>query len=315
MKAALPVLLAIAALVPFALHSQFLIDIAMLTAISAALGQAWNLVGGFGGLTSFGHVAFFGFGAYAAAILQIRYGANPWLGLPLGALLGGGVGAAMGWAAFRAGLRGSYFALATLAMAEAFRILANSLTYTHAGLGLLVPLRVGLANFQFADRRFSYGLALILVLLTAGAARWLTRSRFGAQLIAVRENEDAARALGVKVVRTKTCWPSPLSGSGDGAGRRRSMRRHTSMSIPNIAFGTERSVEMLLVAMIGGRGHRRWGLSSAPSCCTRVADTSATSGSIVPGLAPMLYGVVLLADHCSSFPAGSRALRGRVARG
>ena len=290
MKAALPVLLAIAALVPFALHSQFLIDIAMLTAISAALGQAWNLVGGFGGLTSFGHVAFFGFGAYAAAILQIRYGANPWLGLPLGALLGGGVGAAMGWAAFRAGLRGSYFALATLAMAEAFRILANSLTYTHAGLGLLVPLRVGLANFQFADRRFSYGLALILVLLTAGAARWLTRSRFGAQLIAVRENEDAARALGVKVLRTKVLALA-LSGSLTALGG--VLYTQTYLYIdPNIAFGSERSVEMLLVAMIGGAGTVLGPILGAV-VLHLVADTSRVWID-VPGFAPMLYGVVLL---------------------
>ncbi len=290
MRHGVAVLLVVAALVPFTLRSQFLVDVAMLTAISAALGQAWNLVGGFGGLTSFGHVAFFGFGAYGAAILQIRYGVNPWLGLPLGAVLGGAVGAAIGWASFRAGLRGSYFALATLAMAEAFRILANSLDYTHAGLGLLVPLRVGPANFQFADRRASYGLALALVLLTLAAARWLTRSRFGAQLVAVRENEDAARALGVKVLRTKVLALA-LSGSLTALGG--VLYTQTYLYIdPNIAFGPERSVEMLLVAMIGGAGTVIGPVLGAVALHL-VADTSRVWID-VPGFAPMLYGVVLL---------------------
>ncbi len=290
MRRAVAALLAVAALVPFALHSQFLVDIAMLTAISAALGQAWNLIGGFGGLTSFGHVVFFGVGAYGAAILQTRYGVNPWFGLPLGAVLGGAVGAAIGWASFRAGLRGSYFALATLAIAEAFRILANSLDYTHAGLGLLVPLRIGVANFQFADRRVSYGLALGLVLLTLGAASWLTSSRFGAQLIAVRENEDAARALGVKVLRTKILALA-LSGSLTALGG--VLYTQTYLYIdPDIAFGADRSVEMLLVAMIGGAGTVLGPIVGAVALHL-VADTSRIWIN-VPGFAPMLYGVVLL---------------------
>ena len=249
MKHALPAALVILAFVPFALDSQFLVNLAMLTAVSAALGQAWNIAGGFGGLTSFGHAAFFGFGAYGAAILQTRYGLNPWLGLPLGALLGAAVGAVVGWASFRAGLRGSYFALATLAIAEAFRILANSIDFTRAGLGILVPLRIDPANFQFADRRASYALALALVALSVAVASWMTRSRFGAQLVAVRENEDAARALGVKVLRTKVLALS-ISGSITALGG--VLYTQTYLYIdPNIAFGLDRSVDMLLVAMIG----------------------------------------------------------------
>ncbi len=290
MRFGVPAALVVLALLPFALHSQFLVDVAMLTAISAALGQAWNIVGGFGGLTSFGHAAFFGFGAYGAAILQTRYGVNPWFGLPLGALLGGVVGAAMGWASFRAGLRGSYFALATLAMAEAFRILANSLDFTHAGLGLLVPLKIAPGNFQFADRRVFYALALALVLLTVAVAWWLTRSRFGAQLIAVRENEDAARALGVQVLRTKV---TALAISGSLTAIAGVLYTQTYLYIdPNIAFGSERSVEMLLVAMIGGAGTVMGPLLGAIALHL-VADTSRTWIN-VPGFAPMLYGVVLL---------------------
>jgi len=287
---ALPIALVILALLPFALESQFLVNLAMLTAVSAALGQAWNIAGGFGGLTSFGHAAFFGFGAYGAAILQTRYGANPWLGLPLGALLGAVVGALVGWASFRAGLRGSYFALATLAIAEAFRILANSIDFTRAGLGILVPLRIDFANFQFADRRAPYALALALVALSIAVAFWMTRSRFGAQLVAVRENEDAARALGVKVLRTKVMALS-ISGSLTALGG--VLYAQTYLYIdPSIAFGLERSVEMLLVAMIGGAGTVLGPVLGA-IVLHLVADTSRTLIN-VPGFAPMLYGVVLL---------------------
>jgi len=215
---------------------------------------------------------------------------NPGLGLPLGALLGAAVGAVVGWASFRAGLRGSYFALVTLAVAEAFRILASSLGLTRAGLGILVPLRVDPANFQFADRRAPYALALALVLLSVGVASWMTRSRFGAHLVAVRENEDAASALGVKVLRTKVAALS-ISGSLTALGG--VLYTQTYLYIdPNIAFGSERSVEMLLVAMVGGAGTVLGPVVGAIALHL-VADTSRTLIN-VPGFAPMLYGVVLL---------------------
>ena len=284
-------LLCVLALAPFALASQALVNLALLTAVSAALGQAWNIAGGFGGLTSFGHAAFFGLGAYAAAILQTRYGLSPWLGLPAAALLGGGVGYAMGVAAFRAGLRGSYFALITLAFAEAFRVLANSLELTQGGLGILIPLQPGLARFQFADRRTSYALALAFLALTIAAALWLRRSRFGAQLAAVREAEDAARALGIDPVRTKA-RALALSGALTALGGVLYAQTYLYVD-PSTAFGAERSVEMLLVAMVGGAGTVLGPVLGAV-VLHAIADSSRALVD-TPGFAPMLYGVVLLA--------------------
>ena len=262
----------------------------MLTAVSALLGQGWNIAGGFGGLTSFGHAMFFGVGAYAAAILQTRYGLNPWLGLPAAAALGFTLGGVVGWAAFRAGLRGSYFALATLAVAEALRILANSLDYTQAGRGILVPLRVAAGNFQFDDRRASYALALALAVLASLVAWWLTQSRFGARLVAVRENEDAARALGVGALRTKALALA-LSGALTALGGVLYAQTYLYVD-PTIAFGAERSVEMLLVAIVGGAGTVLGPVLGA-IVLHLVAD-SARSLVDAPGVAPMLYGVILL---------------------
>lgn len=281
------VLLAVA---PFVAGSQFLVNLAMLTAVSAALGQAWNIAGGYGGLTSFGHAAFFGLGAYAAAILQTRFGVNPWFGLPVGAGLGFVAGGVVGWAAFRARLRGSYFALATLAVAEALRILANSLDFTRAGQGILVPLHVAAGNFQFDDRLASYALALGLALAATCVAAWLERSRFGARLIAVRENEAAARALGVAALRTKVL---ALAISGALTALAGVLYTQTYLYVdPGIAFGAERSVEMLLVAIVGGAG-TVWGPVLGAVVLHAIADT-ARSFIALPGAAPMLYGVILL---------------------
>jgi len=220
MRRALPMLVLLAAALPFAVGSAFLLNLATLAALSAALAQAWNISGGFGGLTSFGHVAFFGLGAYAAALLQLRLGWNAWLGLPVAALAGGLAGWVIGLCAFRAGLRGSYFALVTLAVAEIFRIGATSLEVTGGGSGVLLKLAPGVGNFQFTDRRLSYAASLALLALATAIVRWLMGSRFGARLVAIRENEDAARALGVGSVRVKAqalALSGALTALGGGA--------------------------------------------------------------------------------------------------
>ncbi len=277
------------ALIPFGLSSQFLVNLAMLTLFSAFLGQAWNIAGGFGGLTSFGHAAFFGLGAYSAAILSIQ-GISAWFALPLAALLGGAAGAAIGFASFRAGLRGSYFALVTLAFAEAFRVLATSSEWTRGGQGINIPLNLGFENFQFSDRKASYAVILTLLVLVMAFAAWLRGARFGARLAAVRENEDAARALGVDIVRTKT---TALAISGAITALGGVVYAQTYLFVdPLIAFGVERSVEMLLVVMIGGAGSV-WGPVFGAIALHLVADTARIWIS-TPGFAPMLYGIVLL---------------------
>ena len=308
MRRGLPVLVVLLAVAPLALPSQFLVNLAMLTAFSALIGQGWNISGGFAGLTSFGHAVFFGIGAYAAAILQTRWGINPWFGLPVSAVLGAAAGAAIGWASFRAGLRGSYFALVTLAFSEVFRIAANSAGITRGGLGILIPLRPGFTNFQFSDRRASYLVALALLSVAMAVAFWLRRSRFGARLVALRENEDAAAALGINLVRTKT-QALALSGAITATGG--VLYAQTFLYVdPSIAFGVERSVEMLLVVMIGGAG-TVWGPVLGAVALHLIEDSS-RSLIDTPGFAPMLYGVVLLAI-IAFLPGGIAGIRKRHA--
>ena len=223
----------------------------MLTAISAALGQAWNITGGFGGLTSFGHAAFFGFGAYGAAILQHPVPVlNPWFGsCPLGADAGRRWGQAMGWASFRAGLRGSYFALATLAFAEAFRVIANSAGLhprragpcQHRRLHIREPPRICSLGTVADFLRGSCSSCLVLADGLRGlASAWLTRSRFGAQLIAAlgAKTRTQPRALGRRISSApRTSPPSRLSGGLTALGGVVYAQTYLYVD-PSIAFGS-----------------------------------------------------------------------------
>ncbi len=231
---------------------SYFINLGILILFTAYIGQSWNISGGFAGLNSFGHVVFFGTGAYTSAILQVSYGWNPWLAWPMAAAMGGIVGCVVGVLSFRAGLRGSYFALVTLAFAEVFRILSNSVSFTNGGLGLLIKARPDPLNLQFREPIWFYYIALAMCLFSLLIAWNLTRCRFGARLVAIRENEDAARALGINVFREKVKVLS-LSGALGAAGGSFYMQKYLYID-PWIAFGVDKSVEMLLVSMVGGAG-------------------------------------------------------------
>src|SRR5690606_13497131 len=196
-------LLLVALVYPFVVTSNYALDVGMLILFTAFLGQSWNIAGGFAGLLSFGHTIFFGIGAYCSAIMVATYGINPWMAWMLAIAFGAALGAIIGYLSFRFGLRGSYFALITLAFAEMFRVLADSSPITRGGLGILIPVKQGANQLQFADPRAFYFLALLLCLIGLGLAYWLKSSRFGARLEAIRENEDAARALGIHVLKEK----------------------------------------------------------------------------------------------------------------
>ena len=210
-------LLLLALAFPWVFPSAFMVNFGVLALFYAFIGQAWNIAGGFAGQLSFGHVVFFGAGAYASTILQMRFGFNPWMGLPASALAGALVGWVIAMLSFRAGLKGSYFALITLAFAEVLRIVANSVDITGGGLGMLIPAKPSAANFQFPERIGFYYLILALTALSVLLALWLKRSRFGAQLAAIRENEDAARALGIDTY-TEKVKVMMLSGAMAGVG-------------------------------------------------------------------------------------------------
>ena len=282
--------LAVAIAFPFVFPSSFMVNFGVLALFYAFIGQSWNISGGFAGQLSFGHVAFFGVGAYAATIVQLRFGLSPWLGLPVAALAGALVGGVIAGLSFRAGLKGSYFALITLAFAEVLRIVSNSIGITGGGLGMLIPLKVGSENFQFAERSGFYFLILVMAAASVALAEWLQRSRFGAQLAAIRENEDSARALGINVFAEKV-KVMLLSGTIGGMGGC-FFAQYFLYIDPLIAFGADKSVEMLLVSMIGGAG-TVYGPLVGAVLLALVSDVT-RSLTQIQGLSLVLYGALLV---------------------
>jgi branched-chain amino acid transport system permease protein len=313
-----PILLvgAALALLPLALTTNAMLNFLTFAMIITLAAQGWNVIGGFGGQFSFGHAAFFGTGAYAMALLQVRFAINPWLALPLGTALGACAGCIIGYLSFRARLRGSYFALVTLAFAEILRIVANAWGFTGAAAGVLVPLRLDPVQMQFNDRRIFYWLALLLVAIVLGASRFIMRSRFGAQLIAVRENEDAARALGVNtiVVKLNALIISAAITAAAGA-------LYTQKFLyldASLAYGSWISVDALLAAIIGGLG-TVFGPLVGTIVLLGLGEITKTlfaelTGGALPGVDLVAFGALLIL--CVAFaPRGVIGLAVRTAVG
>jgi branched-chain amino acid transport system permease protein len=273
-------------------RSGVVLNFTMMSLYGCLMAQSWNLLGGYGGQFSFGHALFFGTGAYAQAIAQVQGQLNPWLAMPLAIAAAALVGLCVGALCFRYGLKGSYFALVTLAFAEVFRIVALSVPFTGAGVGLMVPLREGVANMQFADRRGFVWIALALVLLALVATSALRHSRFGAWLQAVRDNEDAARAVGVDPFRVKL-GAIALSGASMGAAGALYVQVFQYLD-PGLAYGPHTSVEALVAAIVGGLG-TLWGPVLGALVLNLLAEGTRSLFGGLPGINMVIYGAVLIA--------------------
>jgi len=302
------------ATVPFVTASNVVLNFLAVALVIALIGQGWNVLGGYGGQYSFGHAAFFGTGAYVSAILQMRYGLNAWLAFALG--IGGGalVGAAIGALTFRSGLKGSYFALVTLAFAEVLRILASVAPITGAGVGILVTLDLRPQAFQFQSRAPFYWIILALVAISLVIVRLIEQSRFGAWLIAVRENEDAAKAVGVDTTRVKLAAmtiSAAIAAAGGGF-----YVQYFLFIDSGIAYGPWISIEALLAPIVGGIGTVFGPLLGALVVKILGELTKLVTGD-APGLDLAIYGsvLVLIVAFAPHGIAGVLAdLRSRVAR-
>jgi branched-chain amino acid transport system permease protein len=293
MKSLAIMLLVLAALagVPLLNPSNVVLNFLVVALLIALVGQGWNVLGGYGGQYSFGHAAFFGTGAYVTGVLQVRYGVNAWVGLALGIAAGAGVGAFIGAVSFRAGLRGSYFALVTLAFAEVLRIIASVAPITGAGVGTLIKLDLRWEAFQFQSRVPFYWIILSFVAGSLIIVRIIEVTRFGAYLVAVRENEDAARAVGIDVVRVKLI--AMIVSAAITAAGGCFYAQYFLFLDAGIAYGTWISVEALLAPIIGGIGTVYGPLLGALVVRSLGEATKLVTGH-APGLDLVIYGCVLV---------------------
>lgn len=281
----------VVACVPLVTTSGVALNFVMMALYATLIAQAWNILGGFGGQFSFGHALFFGTGAYIQAIAQLQGGLNPWVALPMAVAGAAAVGLFVGALSFRYGLKGSYFALVTLAFAEVFRIVAVSVPFTGGGVGLMVPLRESVANMQFASRGGYLWLVLAFVVAALLVTWWLRNGRFGAWLQAVRDNEDAARAVGVNPFRVKLAAIG-LSAAFMGAAGAFYVQVFQYID-PSIAYGSVTSVEALVAAIVGGMG-TLWGPVLGAVVLHVLADLTRNLFGELPGINMVIYGVVLV---------------------
>ncbi len=293
MRGLAPILLALALLaaVPLVTASNVVLNFFVMALLIALIGQGWNLLGGYGGQYSFGHAAFFGTGAYVTAILQMRYGVNAWAGFLVGIAAGALVGAVIAALTFRSGLKGSYFALVTLAFAEVLRIIASVVPITGAGVGTLIKLDLRPEAFQFQSRAPFYWIILGLVGLSMILVRTIEDRRFGAYLVAVRENEDAASALGVDAMLVKL-GAMTISAAITAAGGA-FYAQYFLFIDAGIAYGPWISVEALLAPIIGGIGTVFGPLLGALAVKTLGEITKLATGG-APGLDLVIYGGALV---------------------
>jgi branched-chain amino acid transport system permease protein len=259
--------------------------------IISIVAMSWNVTGGFGGLPSFGHAAMYGTGAYASAILQVQYGVNAWIAFASGIVAGAAMGGFIGALAFRYGLKGSYFALVTLAFAEVLRICASSFAFTGGGSGLQLVLSPGISTLQFNDRTVVYTILLIVVALAMLVMVYLKNSRFGAYLIAVRENEDAARAIGIDTYRIKV---KAMVISGALGGLSGVLYLQLWLFIDStVVYGSAISIEALIGPIIGGAG-TIWGPLVGTLSLHLLGEGAKHLLHNAPGLNFVLYAVVLI---------------------
>lgn len=251
-RAGLPCALALGALVPLVFNSPSHQNFLILVVLLAQSGVAWNIVGGYAGQVSLGHAAFFGIGAYTSTLLFIKLGINPWLGMVGGAALAALVSLPIGWACFR--LKGHYFAMATIAVAEIVQILFTNWDYAGGAVGLTLPMdREGWSELVFNTKLPYYYLAFGLLLLTLAVGYAIEHSYLGYYFRAIKDEPDAAQSLGVNLSRYKQlalALSSALTALGG------SLYAQKELYIdPGSTLSTGLSIKMALAAILGGVGN------------------------------------------------------------
>lgn len=257
----------------------------------ATLAEAYNISGGFGGQFSLGHSAFLGIGAYTSTILFWKLGISPWLGVIPGALLAAVVALMLGGVTLR--LRGPFLGLASLAFTEVAHIIAvNWRSLTRGSEGIGIPYQPSLAGMVFATKAEYYYLALALASGTVLITWLISRSRLGYYLIAVRENQEAARALGIYTTKIKVIGLviSALLTAVGGT----FYAQYIMYIDPTSLISFDMSIKFPLIAVVGGLG-TVWGpvLGAAIMIPLSQILRSTLSGS-VSGLDLALYGALLI---------------------
>jgi len=278
-------------LYPIFFSNAFYMDIGVALLLAAISASAWNIVGGYAGQVSVGHCMFFGAGAYLPLLFYHHWGLPPLLGVPAGILVSLALAVAVGMPTFR--LTGHYFSMATIAVAELIRLVVGTWDWAGAAIGLQGPA-VGRGWYDLTFRSevpYYYiflGVLLLLLLIT-----WqVQRTRFGYYLRAIKAGERAARSLGVPVRRTKLYALMLSAAFTSIAGSLYSIK--TGFIDPESGFGILVSVQMVIIAALGGAGSLYGPLVGALILIPLQTATNTWFGGGGTGLTYILYGGIIV---------------------
>jgi len=285
---------AAAGLAPLVVSDAFLLDSLVLMLVWGCAAGAWNIAGGYAGQISLGHSAFFGLGAYAAALCGVRWNISPWYGVAIGAVLATGAGAVIGFLSNR--LRGPYFVIATIAVSQVLLIGASRWRgFTAGSEGIPVPFRPGFWTLGIADKRLWIWIVLALALMVYLVQVYLERSRRGFQLAAVREDEDAALSLGVAARRLKVVAIAVSAAFTAVCGAL--WAQYVGFVDPLYVFSVDLSFRIKIAAILGGLGSALGPFLGAVLVTTLETWLRAEFGGLgshLVGLYLILYGIALI---------------------
>ncbi|MCA1326062.1 branched-chain amino acid ABC transporter permease [Herbaspirillum sp. alder98] len=271
----------------------YAVRVLCLVLMAASLGQCWNIVGGLANQVSLGHAAFFGIGAYASTLLQIRWGISPWIGMPVGMLLASIAAWVIALPTMR--LKGPYFALATLAFGEACHIVAVSFPQLTGGpQGVSIPF-IG-DSWRMLQFRGAGGYVPVLAgffVLVCGVYQCMASGRMGYYLRAIRENEEAAEMSGVNTLRVKLIGGVVSASLTALAGSL--FAQFTAFFDPDSVFSVAGiSIRAALIAIVGGVGSL-WGPVIGAVFVVLIEELlNAGFSNQAAGVAPFIFGVVLI---------------------
>jgi branched-chain amino acid transport system permease protein len=246
-------LILLAMVVPWIVPVPFFLHLLIMVLLWTVLGAAWNILGGFAGQVSFGHATFLGAGAYTTMILYLNAGIAPWFGMVAGGITAALIALPIGFICFR--LRGPYFALSTLAVAEIVRLIAlNWESLTAGPVGLLIttlPEVSFLGNpVNWESKTPFYYMAVAIALAAIASTAIMSRTRMGAYLLAIREDIDSAEAIGINTVQVRVAALSLSAFFAGIAGGFYAM--YLRYIDPDAVFAISLSVEMVFIAVVGG---------------------------------------------------------------
>jgi len=302
------VALALVIAYPLLFSTPFQQRLGALVLLYAIAASAWNIVGGYAGQVSVGHVVFFGCGAYASMAAYAHFALSPLVGIPAGIVIAVAIAAIIGGPTLR--LSGHYFSMATIAIAELARLIVTNTEWLGASPGLSGPaVPRNVFDLSFVSSLPYYYLFLAVLAITLLITWWMTSSRMGYYLRAIKDSERAARSLGAPAARTKLYAYMLSAGLTSVAGALYAMM--FGFIDPESGLGILISVKMLIMAALGGAGLLFGPLVGAAILVPLEELSNSWLGGHGAGLTFVVYGAIIVL--ISRFqPGGLLALANRL---